>query len=163
MFTPANNILQTENTDLSTERTLVAARFENVHNLRTEEKFCDIWDKVVTQTDGHSRQTRRDITLLQDHVVEETTRNNEINTDEMRRSFYSTLDQVINEMDVRFSHQNTKLYAAVSALQPENSNFDCTSKEAEFDVANTYVAKLNGDEKTNRQQPNSFLNIVKHL
>ena len=79
----------------------------------------------------------------------------------MRRSFYSTLDQVINEIDVRFSHQNTKLFAAVSALQPENSNFfeikmvrslldlvDRTSVEVEFDVAETYVAKLTGDENT---------------
>ena len=71
------------------------------------------------------------------------------------------MDQDINEIDVRFSHQNTKLYATVSALQPENSNFldvqlmqlrldlvDRASVEAEFDVAKTYVAKLNGDEKT---------------
>ena len=63
---------------------------------------------------------------------------------------------------MRFSHQNTKLHAAISALQPENSNFsdvkmvrplldliDRTSVEAEFDIAKTYVAKLNGDEKTN--------------
>ena len=60
---------------------------------------------------------------------------------------------------MRFSHQNTKLYAAVSALQPENSNcldvnvvqpvlnsVDRASVEAEFDVAKTYVAKFNGDE-----------------
>ena len=79
----------------------------------------------------------------------------------MRRLFYSTLDQVINEIDVRFSHQNTTLYAAVSALQPGNRNFldvkmvlsildleDRTSVKAEFDVAKTYVAKFNGDEKT---------------
>ena len=71
------------------------------------------------------------------------------------------MDQVIHEIDARFSHQNTKLYAAVSALQPDNNNFlevrmvqplldlvDRTSVEAEFDVAQTYVAKLNGDEKT---------------
>ena len=41
----------------------------------------------------------------------------------MQRLFYSTLDQAINEIDFRFSHQNTKLYAAVSAFQLENSNF----------------------------------------
>ena len=34
----------------------------------------------------------------------------------MRRLFYSSLDQVINEIDVRFSHQNIKLYVAVCAL-----------------------------------------------
>ena len=88
------------------------------------------------------------ILLLQYYVVEETTGNNEINKDEIRKVFYSTLDQVINDIDVRFSHQNTKLYATVCALQPENSNFlhvkmvqalldlvDRTSVEAEFDVA----------------------------
>ena len=57
---------------------------------------------------------------------------------------------------MRFSHQNAKLYAAVSALQLESSNFLCTKMvsplldvvvrtgvEAEFDVI-----KINGDEKT---------------
>ena len=73
---------------------------------------------------------------------------------------------------MRFSNQNTKLYAAVSALQPENSSFldvktvqplsdlvDRTSEEAEFDVAKTYVAKLNGDEK---KKPTTTELLSKH-
>ena len=141
--------------------TLVAACVESVYNIRTEEKFCDIWDEVVTQIDAHSRQTRRDNTLLQDYAVEETTRNNEMYKDEMRRLFCRTLDQVINEIDVRFSNQNTKLYSAVSTLQHENSNFldvkmvqllfdlvDRRSVEAEFDIAKMYVAKSNLEWKT---------------
>ena len=85
-----------------------------------------------------------------------------MNKHEMRRLSYNPLDQVIHKIKVRFSHQNTKLHAAVSALQPENINFldiqivqhlldlvDCTSAEAEFDVVKTYDAKFNGDEKTN--------------
>ena len=95
MFAPANSILQAENTDLLIGMTLVAARVENVHNLRTEEKFRDIWDEIVTQIDAHSRRTRHDNTLLQDYVVEEATGNNEMNKEEMQRLFYSTLDQVI--------------------------------------------------------------------
>ena len=84
-----------------------------------------------------------------------------MNKDEMRRLFYSTLHQIINEIDVRFSLQNTKPHPAVSALQPENSNFldvkmvhplldlaDRTSVKAQFDVAKAYVAKLNGDDNT---------------
>ena len=134
---------------------------ENVHDRRAKEKFCNIRDVVVTQTDAHSRRTRRDNTLLQDYVVEDTTGNNKMNKSEMRRLFHSTMDQVINVIDVHFSHQNIKLYAAISALQPKNSNFldakkvqprldlvDRTCVEAETDVAKTYVAKLNGDEKT---------------
>ena len=109
MFAPASNILQAENTDLSSGMTLVAVYVENVHNLQAEEKFCDtgIWDKVVTQIDAHSRRARRENTLLQ--VVEETTGNNEMNKDKMRRLFYSILNQVINEIDMSFSHQNAKL------------------------------------------------------
>ena len=127
--------------------TFFAAYVENVQNLRAEEKFCDTWDEVFTPIDGHSSRTRPDNTLLQEYVVEGTIANNDINK-ELRRLFYSTLDQLINEIDVRFSHQNTKLYAAVSTFQPENSKFldvkmvqphldlaDCTSVEAEFDVA----------------------------
>ena len=161
LFAPANNILQAESTDLSTGITLIAACAENVHYLRTEKKFCDKWNEVVTQIEAHSRQTRRDHKLLLDYVVEETTGNNELNKDEMRRLLYGILDQVINEIDVRFSHQNTKLYAVVSALQLQNSNFldvkmmqplldllDRTSVKAELDVVKTYVAKCNGDEKT---------------
>ena len=79
----------------------------------------------------------------------------------MRRLFHSTLDQVINDIDVRFSHQNTKLYATVFALQSENISFldvkmveplldllDRASVKADFDVAKTYVAKINNDAKT---------------
>ena len=87
--------------------------FENV--LCTEEKFCDAWDKVVTQIDAHLRRTQRDNRLLQYYAVEATTGNNEMKNNKMPRLFYSTLYQVINEIDKRFSHQNTKLYAAVSA------------------------------------------------
>ena len=43
--------------------------------------------------------------------------------DERRRLFYITLDQVISEIDVRFSNQNTKLYSALFVLQTENSEF----------------------------------------
>ena len=103
--------------------TLVAACVVNVRNLPIEEKFCDIWDEVVTQIDALSRRALRDNTLLQDYVVEEITGNNEMKKDEMQRLFYSTLNQVINEIDMRFSHQNTKLNAAVSALKFENINF----------------------------------------
>ena len=94
---------------------------KNVDNLGTEENFCDIKDEVVIQIDAHSR--RRDNALLQEYVVEETTGNSEMNKDEMRRLFYSTLNQVISKIDARFSYQNTRLYAAVFALQPENINF----------------------------------------
>ena len=50
---------------------LVAACVENVYNLRIEEKFCDTYDQFVAQFDAHSRQARRDNTLLQDYVVQE--------------------------------------------------------------------------------------------
>ena len=56
---------------------------------------------AITQIDAHSRQTQRDNTLLQHYVVKETTGNNEINKDEMRKLLYSTSDQVINKIDVR--------------------------------------------------------------
>ena len=94
-------------------------------------------------------------------MVEEKTGNNEINKDKSPRPSSSVLHQVINKIDVRSSHQNVKPYADVSALQPENSNFlkvkmgqplldllDCTSVEAEFDVAKTCIAKFNDNEKT---------------
>ena len=79
MFAPANNILPAENNDVSTGMTLVEACFENVDNLRLEENFGDIWDKVVTQIDAHSRRTRRDNTLPQNYVVKKITGNNEMN------------------------------------------------------------------------------------
>ena len=84
-----------------------------------------------------------------------------MNKDKMQRLFYNTLNQVINEVDSRASHQNTKLYLAVSALQFENSHFldvkivqplldlvNRVSVKAEFGVAKTYIAKFNSDEKT---------------
>ena len=60
---------------------------------------------------------------------------------------------------MRFSHQNTKLYAAAFALHPENSNFlvvkmvqplldlvDRSNVDVKFDVTKRYFAKFNGDE-----------------
>ena len=156
--------------------TVVAACVKNVHDLWTEEKFCNIRDEVVTQFDAHSRRTRCDNTLLQDYEVEKTTGNNKRNKDERGRLFYSTLNRVINEINERFSHQNTKIYAAVSALQPENSNFldvkmvqpllelvDCASVKAELDVAKTCVVKLNGDEKTKSTTTKGFSEHCKAL
>ena len=136
-------------------------RVKNVLNIRAEEKFCDIWDEIVTQIDAYSRRTRCNNALMQNYVVEETTGSNEMNKDEMRKLFHSTLHQIINQISLRFSHQNTKPYAAVSALQLENNYFldvkmvqpvldlvDRPSVETEFVVAKTYIAKLIGDEKT---------------
>ena len=143
MFAPTNNILHAENTDLSTGMTLVLSRVENVYNLRTEEKFCDVWDEFVTQIDAHSEQTRRDIRLLRYYVVEETTGNNEMNKDKIRRIFYTTLDKVINETDVRFSHQNTELYADVSALLPEKNNFlDVKMVQSLYDMIDCTFAQV---------------------
>ena len=78
MFATANNIPQAENTDLSTGMTLVTACVENVHNLQTEEKFCGMWNEVVTEIDAYSRQTQRDNTLLRliKRQVDEATGNN---------------------------------------------------------------------------------------
>ena len=42
--------------------------------------------------------------VIQYYVVEETTRNIEMNENEMRSLFYSILDKAINQIDVRFSH-----------------------------------------------------------
>ena len=52
--------------------TLVAACVENVHNLRTKEKCCHVWDEVVTQINAYSRRTGRDNTLLQDYLLQFT-------------------------------------------------------------------------------------------
>ena len=35
------------------EMTRISTCVKNVYNHRTEEKFCDIWDEVVTQIDAH--------------------------------------------------------------------------------------------------------------
>ena len=94
----------------------------------------------------------------------------------MRRLFHSTSNQVINKIEGHFSYQNTKLYAAVFALPPENSNFldvkmmqslldlvDRTSAEAEFDIAiRRTLQNWTVMRKQSQQQPNSFLNIVKN-
>ena len=97
---------QVENTDLSTGITPVTSCDENVRNLLAEAKYSDIWNEVITQIDAPSKRIRRADALLQNYVVEETTGNNEINEHEMRRSFCSTSDHVVNEMNCCFSQRN---------------------------------------------------------
>ena len=53
------------------------------------------------------------------------------------------MDQIINEIDVRFRNQNTKLYAAISALQPENSNFGCKMVQPPLDLVDRTMWKQN--------------------
>ena len=54
-------------------------------------------------------QNERDVIIYtrRETAVEETTGNNEMHKDKMWR--------FINKIDVRFSYQNTKIFAAVSA------------------------------------------------
>jgi len=162
LFSPANKILQAENTDFSTGVMLITSCVESVGNLRTEQEFRTMWDEANSQNDAHlrSRRNRRVNTLLADYVIEEATGNIDVNEEEMRRLFYSLLDHVVSKMDVRFNERNSRLFTAVAALQPEHSNFlnaklvqpildlaKCTIVESEFIVAKAYIAKLTDDDK----------------
>ena len=80
----------------------------------------------------------------------------------MGRLFYGTLNHVVNKINLRFSQRNLKLYSAISAPQHENRNSldvkivtysldlaKCPTVEADFDVAEMYIAKLDGDDMPN--------------
>ena len=60
---------------------------ENVCNLCAEQKYGDVWYIVIIQTDAFLRQMRRPNALLQDYIVDETIRNNEMNKHKCRDYF----------------------------------------------------------------------------
>ena len=61
--------------------------------------------------------------LLQNYAVEDITVNDDTKKDGTPRLLFSTLYHGVCEKNLRFSQPNSKLYAAVCVLQPENWNF----------------------------------------
>ncbi|KAK0131285.1 hypothetical protein N1851_034018 [Merluccius polli] len=61
--------------------------------------------------------------LLAECVVEETTGGNTMDKVELSRLYFSVLDRVLVEMERRFSKCNSKLAAALVALDPESDTF----------------------------------------
>jgi len=56
-------------------------------------------------------------------VVYDTSEANPVVHGELRRLYYSGLDHISGEMEARLKESNSKLDAALSALDPESATF----------------------------------------
>lgn len=57
------------------------------------------------------------------YVVYDTSEANPVVHGELRRLYYSGLDHISGEMEARLKESNSKLDAALSALDPESATF----------------------------------------
>ncbi|KAK9967816.1 hypothetical protein ABG768_002182 [Culter alburnus] len=162
LLNPANIILQGEDTDLLTGMKLVSSAAECVRNLRSEDEFCILCDTVTASTKDTpvSAKRRRQVNKnLTEYVVEETTGANIIDKVELRRLYFSALDHILGEIEVRFSERNSKFAAALAALDPENETFldvksikpimdltNSTIVETECIVAKQYISRIKEEE-----------------
>ncbi|GAA6087426.1 zinc finger MYM-type protein 1-like [Tachysurus ichikawai] len=116
-------MLQEEDTDLLTGMKLISSAAECVCSLRKEDEFCMLWDTVTAKTadtpaipEKRSQQLNKNLSV---YVVEETTGVNSNDKTELCRLYFSALDHVLGEMETRFSERNSKVAAALAALDPE--------------------------------------------
>ncbi|CAM4655053.1 unnamed protein product [Leuciscus chuanchicus] len=132
-----------------TERLLVMtianSAAECVRNLRSEDEFCILCDTVTASTKDTpvSAKRRRQVNKnLSEYVVEETTGANIIDKVELRRLYFSALDHILGEIEVRFSERNSKFAAALAGLDPENETFlDVKSIKAIMDLTNSTIVE----------------------
>ncbi|KAA0701554.1 hypothetical protein E1301_Tti023537 [Triplophysa tibetana] len=141
---------------------LVSSAAECVRNLRSEDEFCILCDTVTASTKDTpvSAKWRRKVNNnLTEYVVEETTGANIIDKVELRRLYFSALDHILGEIELRFSERNSKFAAALAALDPENETFldvksikpimdltNSTIVETECIVAKQYISRIKEEE-----------------
>ena len=100
MLAPANKFFGLKILTCHVGVALVVSCVENVLNLGTEQKFCDIWDEVIIHIDRPEYDMLHANVLLQDYVVQETAENNEVNKHEMQRLFCRTMDEVATKTNL---------------------------------------------------------------
>uniref|UniRef100_A0A671QMD9 DUF4371 domain-containing protein n=1 Tax=Sinocyclocheilus anshuiensis TaxID=1608454 RepID=A0A671QMD9_9TELE len=116
-----------------------------VRNIRSEDEFCILWDTITastTDTPVPAKWSRQVNKNLSEYVVEETTGVNVSDKMELRRLYFSALDHILGEMEARFSERNSKLAAAIAALDPENETFlDVKSIEPIMNLTNSTIVE----------------------
>ncbi|KAG9282357.1 zinc finger MYM-type protein 1-like [Astyanax mexicanus] len=153
LLDPPNKLLQGEDMDLLTGLELVACSTECVRKLRCDTEFADLW-RAVTDSNALVTPTKRRRTFsknMSQYLVEGTTAQKDTDETELRRLFYSAIDNVLGELNQRFNERNTKLARALAAFDPKTDNFldinlvkhitdlaGSTTVEEEFVVAKTF-------------------------
>ncbi|CAM4556543.1 unnamed protein product [Leuciscus chuanchicus] len=123
-----NKQLQAKEMDLLNAVKLVHSAIDCVRDLRCDDAFTELWSTATNNNEPIEPSKRRRVMNrnLEEYVLEESVGQNDTNNDdksELKRLFFSAIDAVLGEMDVRFSERNGKLISALEALDPENKSF----------------------------------------
>lgn len=100
-----------------------------VQKLCCDEGFTKVREEATAAADALPKSTtpkrrRTGNTNINDYLVEEMTgqRENDIET-ELKRLYYRAADSVVGEINQRFGEQNSHLFRALAALDPESDSF----------------------------------------
>lgn len=123
-----NKQLQAKEMDLLNAVKLVHSAIDCVRDLRCDDAFTELWSTATNNNEPIQPSKRRRVMNrnLEEYILEESVGQNDTNNDdksELKRLFFSAINAVLGEMDVRFSERNGKLISALEALDPENKSF----------------------------------------
>ncbi|KAL4107988.1 hypothetical protein QTP88_018253 [Uroleucon formosanum] len=149
--------LQTKSTDLSKCITLIECTKDQIKSMRTENKFHDLYEKVIKSVEEISGEISIPVTekrkknvssKLTDYFVTSSIGQNQMdNISEheikMRSQYFEIIDNIVMEMNRRF--KQTELIEAVEACNPSSKmflDFDTLIKLPGISKDNQFIEKL---------------------
>ena len=159
-----SDLLQAERLNYAAAASCIEATMETIHELRTEEKWKEIWEEAVVLATKNGvavanlprRRAHRLPERLNDTIVTETTGLTIERTAEEYQFhlYYAVIDEILGEMKRRFDSENISLLKAMQGLLPDSDNFlkievllpflqhyeiDCDEVAAEISTATKYL------------------------
>lgn len=149
--------LQTKSTDLSKCITLIECTKDQIKSMRTENKFHNLYEKVIKSVEEISGEMSIPVTekrkknvpsKLTDYFVTSSIGQNQMdNISEheikMRSQYFEIIDNIVMEMNRRF--KQTELIEAVEACNPSSKmflDFDTLIKLPGISTDNQFIEKL---------------------
>ncbi|XP_060845787.1 zinc finger MYM-type protein 1-like [Rhopalosiphum padi] len=149
--------LQTKSTDLSNCITLIECTKDQIKSMRTENKFHDLYEKVIKSVEEISGEMSIPVTKKRkknvsskrtDYFVTSSIGQNQMdNISEheikMRSQYFEIIDNIVVEMNRRF--KQTELIEAVEACNPSSKmflDFDTLIKLPGISTDNQFIEKL---------------------
>ncbi|XP_026816205.1 zinc finger MYM-type protein 1-like [Rhopalosiphum maidis] len=149
--------LQTKSTDLSKCITLIECTKDQIKSMRTENKFHDLYEKVIKSVEEISGEMSIPVTekrkknvssKLTDYLVTSSIGQNQMdNISEheikMKSQYFEIIDNIVMEMNRRF--KQTELIEAVEACNPSSKmflDFNTLIKLPGISTDNQFIEKL---------------------
>ncbi|KAF3833304.1 hypothetical protein F7725_026969, partial [Dissostichus mawsoni] len=180
-----SDMLQSSSLDLSKAVDLVGSLVQTLNDFRQESFFDNLWDEVLniseqcdTAIQPAAKRQKRLSSKLAESFVLTTVGQRETEQDKhgfRTAFFYPVIDQMLNELNRRFSNTNCDMMNSIQALNPKSKEF--LKETTLFSFAQLYDANIEdlGHElhqfsrildrkiKTGMQRPDSTVELVQFI